>query len=602
MREKLYRLSGLTLLVTALVVPAWAQQNIDPRLLAYADMVFYNGKVLTADDEFTIVEAVAIRDGKILARGETSDILRLAGPNTRRIDLAGNNVIPGFIESHSHGWVGQLLKRSPDGFVIFNTLEAGLEQVRKLVERAPAGKLVQFGSLRNPVALKVTRWELDKIAPNNPVLISFSTYEFNTNSLALKIALDYFGTEDYPGVVKDPETGEPNGHLRGLASGVLGYEILPWPDLAEVKVQELRRMQGFSSKGISMVIGRAPGLAITGLRDIWIEGNLPVRLRITHEFLRDNPEPEKFLKRIGNLTGLGDDWLRIIGTLTQQPDGSASPGGMLTSRPKLRLAPKDAFGLFGQNRWLEYSNAEESIKLAVRYGWKIASVHSYGDESTRLLLKAYEEASAGKELPGGPWIIDHNYTGTEETIALMQKLKVIPSVLTWWRQEPPREGGGRSLSGFNVNIEDLPFDLPTEGQAGFTPQLGDALVYMYGADRLNDDFSMGRRFIDAGLRPVIESVGRNPLLNMEVFITRKDGLGRVWAPQEKVTRKEALWMKTRWAAYISGDEDKLGSLEEGKLADLVVLGGDYLAVPEEQISDLPILMTVVDGKVTYEKN
>ena len=139
MREKLFGLVGFTLLVTSLMVPAWAQQNIDPRLLAYADMVLYNGKVLTADDEFTIVEAVAIRDGKILARGATSDILRLAGPNTRRIDLAGNNVIPGFIESHSHGWVGQLLKRSPDGFVIFNTLEAGLEQVRKLVERAPAG-------------------------------------------------------------------------------------------------------------------------------------------------------------------------------------------------------------------------------------------------------------------------------------------------------------------------------------------------------------------------------------------------------------------------------------------------------------------------------
>ena len=74
----------------------------------------------------------------------------------------------------------------------------------------------------------------------------------------------------------------------------------------------------------------------------------------------------------------------------------------------------------------------------------------------------------------------------------------------------------------------------------------------------------------------------------------------MWAPQEKVTRKEALWMKTRWVAYISGDEDKLGSIEEGKLADFVVLGGDYLNVTEEEISNIPVLMTVVGGKVTYQ--
>ncbi len=76
----------------------------------------------------------------------------------------------------------------------------------------------------------------------------------------------------------------------------------------------------------------------------------------------------------------------------------------------------------------------------------------------------------------------------------------------------------------------------------------------------------------------------------------------MWAPQEKVTRKEALWMKTRWVAYISGDEDKLGSIEEGKLADFAILDGDYLNVPEEQISDIPVVMTVVGGQVMYEAN
>ncbi len=586
----------VSVLAVALAVPSLGQQNLDPRIIAYPQMVLYNGKVLTADDDFTIVEALAIRDGKFLARGTTSDILPLAGPKTRRIDLQGKTVVPGFIESHMHGWQGQTLRRGLAA-IVFTTLEQGLEQLRKEVVEQPAGKYLPFVSFRNTISLKVTRWDLDKVAPNNPLALSFSTYEFNLNSLALKTLLDYLGTDDFPGVVKDAQTGEPNGQVRGLASGVYGYQVLPWPDdLQELKPRQLESLRRVSRNGVTMRIGRAPGVAISIVRDLWIEGKLPLRVRVTHEFLRDNPEPEKFLKRLGNLTGLGDDWFKIIGTIVQQPDGGSAAGAILTSRPKLRLGPKDNFGSYGQNRWEEYSNARESIQLAARYGWKIASVHSYGDQSTLLLLKAYEEAARerGGVLPGGPWVIDHNYVGTEETIALMKKLNVIPSVLAWWRL------GGGMYVGTPIGREDWGTELQ-EGQGGFTPQMGSAMVYMYGADRLSDDWSLGRAFIDAGLRPVAETAGP-PLESIEAVITRKDDEGRVWAPQEKVNRQEALWMKTRWVAYISSDEDKLGSIEDGKLADLVVLDGDYLTVPEEEIGDLSVVMTVVGGKVMYEGN
>ncbi len=578
-------------LTVALAAPLWGQQNIDPRVLAYADMVLYNGKILTADDQFTIVQAVAVRDGKFLARGSTSDILRLAGAETQRINLEGKTVVPGFIESHSHSWVARTLKTGSDA-VVFNNLEDGLRRLRQQVEGRPPGEYLQFLSFRNRNSLNVTRWDLDTVTPQNPVVLSFSTYEYNMNSLALKMLLDYLGTEDFPGVIKDPTTGQPNGQVRGLASGVFGYEVLPWPDLEELKPVQLEDLEKFPRNGVTMRIGRAPGPAITVVRDLWVEGRLPLRIRITHEFLRDNPEPEKFLKRIGNLTGLGDDWLKIIGTMVQQPDGGSAAGAILTSLPKLRPAPKDNFPIYGQNRWEAHSNAHEAVQLAARYGWKISSIHSYGDESTRVLLKAYEQASQGKTLPAGPWVIDHNYVGTDETIALMKKLNVIPSVLTWWRL-----GGGQG-GGMPVGREEWGSEIP-EGQGGFTPQMGSAMVYMYGADRLSDNWSMGRRFIDAGLRPVAETTGP-PLRSMEAFITRKDGQGRVWAPQEKVNRKEALWMKTRWVAYISGDEDKLGSIEDGKLADFVVLGADYLTVPEEEISNIPVLMTVIGGKVAYQ--
>ncbi len=574
MRGKLLSLLGFSLLVRTLIVPGWAQQNIDPRILAYADIVFYNGKILTADDRFTIVEAVAIRDGQFLARGSTPDILGLAGPNTLQIDLEGKTAVPGFIEPHQ----GLGIRSALQGRIVFNSLEEGLEQLRRQVEGQPSGKTLQFSSFQTKTAMNVTRWDLDRVTPENPVVLSFSTYEYNMNSLALKILLDHLGTEDFPGVVKDAETGQPNGLVRGLASGVFTYELLPWPEnMEELKAQQLEDLKELTSQGVTLRIGRAPGSAVSLLRDLWVEGKLPLRVRVTHELLRDNPEPEKFLKRIGNLTGLGDDWLKIIGTGVQHVDGSSAAGAILTSRPKLHLAPEGNHGPYGQDRWEEYSNARQTLQLAARYGWKISTMHSYGDRSTLQLLKAYEEASAGQELPGGSWVVNHNYMGTEETIALMKKLNVIPSIVPWWLRDGEQDG-----------------------QGGFTPQMGGAIVYMYGADWLNNNWSLGRSFIEAGLRPVAQT--GPPLHTIEAFITRKDDKGRVWAPQEKVSRQQALWMKTRWAAYISGDQDKLGSIEEGKLADLVVLGGDYLAVPEEEISDLPVLVTLVGGKVMYERD
>ncbi len=113
-------------------------------------------------------------------------------------------------------------------------------------------------------------------------------------------------------------------------------------------------------------------------------------------------------------------------------------------------------------------------------------------------------------------------------------------------------------------------------------------------------FSLGRTWIDQGFKPVAESGALDVLTRVEGFITRKGQKGRVWNPEERVSRKEALWMITNWAAYYAMDEDKLSTIEAGKLADLVVLGQDYMTVAEDEISDIPILMTMVGGRVVHE--
>ncbi|MCH8820047.1 MAG: amidohydrolase family protein, partial [Acidobacteria bacterium] len=128
------------------------------------------------------------------------------------------------------------------------------------------------------------------------------------------------------------------------------------------------------------------------------------------------------------------------------------------------------------------------------------------------------------------------------------------------------------------------------------------LIRLYGADEVYK-ISPTRSLLDAGLRVVMEAPGNTdqpPLYHIERFVTRKDEDGRVWNEAERITRREALYMSTNWAAYYTGDEKILGSIEPGKLADLVVIDGDYLTVPEDEIGELQIALTMVDGRIVFE--
>ncbi len=205
-----------------------------PEVLAYADLVFYNGKILTADEQFTIVQAVAIRDGKFLARGDDRRILAMAGPQTRRVDLEGRSVIPGFIDTHLHSaWIvnppratGGTARRPALPQLNFDTLENALESLRARVAAAQPGEVIALGGPSNPVVnheLNVTL--LDEIAPENMLWIEASNDQIVANSLVLAKV-----PEGIPGVITDAQ-GRRTGHLRGAAAGIPTYEREPWPDV-----------------------------------------------------------------------------------------------------------------------------------------------------------------------------------------------------------------------------------------------------------------------------------------------------------------------------------------------------------------------------------
>jgi len=314
------------------------------------------------------------------------------------------------------------------------------------------------------------------------------------NSLALKAIPPETG-----GLVKNPQTGEPTGLVSGFALGVLAYDVRPQPQITEEDVQVQKQIfKKLNFQGLTTVIGRSQGLTFSILKEVWARGELTVRIRVAHELMRQNPNAEAYLKRMGNLSGFGDAMMKIHGTTVQPADCNSGGGAVLTWNAKIREVETSPYGPYGKNYWesfgndLEHSEAQ-SIILANRYGWNITSLHSSGDRASSVILDAFEKANKEKPLQG-QWSFDHGTFRTKQNIERAKELGVIFGVMAMplFRDEPA------------------------------------SLIYQYGADQVNR-LAPVRNMIDAGMKPVMEADSRgpysSPLWNMEMLITRNDGEG-----------------------------------------------------------------------------
>ncbi len=577
------------LLAMALQGSVAAQQGLPVEVVHYADLIVTNGVIYSADEpQFSRYEAMAVRDGKILALGTTEHISRMAGPNTRRIELQpGQSVLPGLFDSHAHGPMGTGggLERSLDakrGNLTFATIEEGLREIAELIRGVPAGEWVVLVGPRDSVPLEiVTRWQLDTVSPNNPVIIETDSENGVVNSKAWEaagltsdvpgalkvedlIALGIIRTDNLPDALKNIEQGEGTGQLRTWAYGAATYAI-PWSPINDDDLASLKKsLFEINAQGITTLIGRTMGRATTILHQLWERNELTARARLSLGFLRSNPRGEEYLKRIGKLVNYGlGDMVKIIGLTTQHADGTMGSGGMLTFQRKLRQLEGDPYSIYGENRWEVEGNDSINVELAIRYGWNVSGNHNQGDQATWLYLKAIEAGHAGEvlaptSLPHGN---DHNNLVTQESLELMRRYNVVPSVGLYLGEE--------------------------------------RLIFQYGADTAHRT-SAFRTMIDTGLRPSSEEA-RPALRAIEKMITRTDDEGRVWGQDQKLSRREALWARTLWSAGYVGEDDRLGSLEVGKLADFVLLGRDFLQVPVDEISQIPVLMTILGGKVVYDR-
>jgi len=549
-----------------------------PSAAAQADLILYNGKVVTADAAFSIQKAVAVQGNTIKAVGTDQAVLALRGPQTRVIDLKGKMVLPGLIDAHVHAissGVSELDEKLP----IFDSIMTIQQWIKAKSKATPKGEWIIVPRTLPPRLREMrfpNRNDLD-VVTTHPVAFDGS-YVWGANSMALKVSGITKDTPNPPGgeVVKGPD-GEPNGILRNAA------RLLKLPVKAE-PVTEAEQLAGLE-KMLNLYL--EAGLTTVGDRAVDEEDvriyeklkaakGLGTRVVLTWRINAGRPieEIEKEIKENPWAANQGDEWLKF-GTFKVTLDGGQSVG---TAYQRMPYGP---FGrqLYGQTDpdargflFIQPEKLKRIFTAARAKGWQLTA-HVQGGAAIDNLLDAFE--AVDKVYPIAPTRshIMHGSFMSREAIDRAKKLGVLYDAQADW----------------------LHFDVP-------------ALEQVFGYRNMRYFFPL-RSIIDAGI-PVAggsdHMMGHgkrtavnpyDPFYNMWMAITRKTTRGKVIYPEERITRAEALKMYTNWAAYLQFSEKTKGSIEAGKLADLVVIDRDYLSCPEDEIKQIEPVMVVLDGKI-----
>ena len=521
------------------------------------DLVLYRGLVHTVAAGLPVATAVAIRDGRFVAVGGDRDVLALAGRRTRRVDLGGRRVLPGFNDAHAHPWWGgiaQLRNVACDKPSIEEILAALRERA---AQTAPGGWVrgYLYDDAKTPRFL--TRADLDAAVPDQPVIVEHrGGHSAYVNSIALAAVGATTTTPDPPGGRFERDArGELNGRVTDRAYEAVLAQI---PD--DATREDHRRAVALASKlyasqGITSACeADAFPQSVQAFQDARDAGELRFRAycHIDARYL------DRYIAA-GIHTGFGDAMLRI-GAIKQFADGSIAERTAWLAQPYLDIP--DYSGLELGTRESLY----ETSRKAWFAGFQLAT-HANGERAIDRMLGIYEQLQ--RELPrrDGRPRLEHCTVVTPALIARMRALGAIP----------------------------VPF-------SGYVTFHGDVLHY-YGAERTGRMFAH-RALIDAGLRPPASSdwtaSPATPMLWLYSETTRRDPTGHVWGAGQRITLAEAIRSATLDGAYASFEEHDKGSIESGKLADLVVLAEDPFGAPPERLREIKVERTLLGGQWVYE--
>ena len=574
--------------VIGIVPTLWAQ--VPDELVSYPDWIFTNGKILTVDKNFSIAEALAVRDGRILAAGTTASIQRLAGPKTRRLDLQGKTMIPGIIDPHVHlqdaalnEFGADVAAKEPKFRDYRNSAKvegASVDEILRNMKKIVAGRMpgtwirlqVADGETMGPLFYdKVRRGDLDAVAPNNPLVVQPYSIISIINSKVIEQIKAFYGflPEDFE---KD-KTGQMTGRVDTvLVRSIVGDLLIDHPreSLPPAFKKELQKYAGYGVTTWSSAISPLAFLSV--FREMDRQGDLPIRTALTQSVgIAVFPYAADFYRRFGDVTNMGTDWFWTIGVGVTTSDGSFELACITEKvKPGAPGAQQGDHPCFVAPGTLRRRALFEGIKA----GNRLTGTHTSGDLAADQLMDVIEEASAAAgmtadQIRAKSHTIDHcNSYPRPDQIERGKKLNILWNCGANFLETDAADGAAWYGDTF-ANTRMLPIASILKAGGRVTGQ-------------------------GEGVR------GGSYFANLEMLLTRKDSKGRVWGKQEAIDRKDLLRMYTTWSADYVSRQDRLGSLEPGKFADLAVLDKDYMTIPNEQFHTIHALMTMVGGKVVYQ--
>lgn len=530
-----------------------------------ADLVLRGGKIVTVDGAFAIKQALAIRAGRFVAVGSDREIRDYIGAHTQVIELAGRTVIPGLIDSHIHATVAGLSWDQELHWQSNRTLADGLRQIAAAAKsKKPGGWIVvgggwvptQFAEQRFP-----SRAELDAIAPNHPVYVQYLRQGALLNSAALAALGITRQTADPAGgrIDRSPANGELTGWLQGVAGWQWAYHKIPQPSLAEAR-QSLRNcFRELNRLGITSIGDIHTGAVNFGhrrlLADMARTGELSLRVNYYIAPNQDGDELEQLQLAAAELPGLGNPELFRFAGFAETLVRGLGDGDVLANPQGVQFSAQAK----------EKFRAMLGYFAATGYGFHLHATH---DSSARQLLDVIEAVHRVTPLSRQRIVFAHLEDASAETLARLKNL-----------------GAGISVQGGLALTGERAVELWGEARARRAPPL---------RTMLNSGVPVG-----AGSEG-FHGANYSPMVTLGWLITGKTIAGSpIREAGQNLSRAEALRLYTLGGAWLTAEQERKGSIEVGKLADLAVLSADYLTVPEEQIRSLTSVVTVVGGRIVY---
>ena len=528
--------------------------------LEKADLILYNADIITVNPNQPSAEAIAISGDKIIGVGSNEDIMNLSSAYTKKINIGGKIITPGFIDAHSHpSGAGRSHLRNVD--CDLRSIEEIKNAIFERSKKTPKGEWIsgfKYDDTKTKEKRYINNIDLDEVSPDHPVIITHrGGHTAYVNSLALKIAGIDEETPDPKGgnIERDLETGNLNGRLLETATYLVEKFIPNQFTRSDYQAGVKLISEMLSKSGITSVTDAGTSVkSLQSFEDSYNSGELKTRV---YCMIRGYAFDE--VNDSGKKTGFGDEWVKI-GALKLVCDGSISERTARLSEPY--IGRPDYYGIIINN---EDEIFDQAIKAHLN-DWQIA-VHANGDVGIDITLKVFERLQKEKKRIDPRFRIEHCTIINKSLVQRIKELEVIPnpfSTYVYFHGEKMKE---------------------------------------YGKERLENMFAV-RSFLDAGI-PVTQTSDYppgpfEPMMAIQSSVTRTDYTGEVWGPSQKISVEEAIKVATINGAYASYEENIKGSIEIGKLADLTILGQDPRETDPMRIIDIPIERTMVGGKWVYE--